>query len=50
MAIFLTSCKSQEIMVLVKVPTTSLKDDVNRSIVEDFYGGDTLGKKVWTLK
>ncbi len=50
LGIILISCKSEKVIVKVKVPVKSLTEDVNESIVFDFYGGDTLGKKVFLLR
>ncbi len=35
------------------IPTNvsnTLKDDINKSIVEDFYGNDTINKKIYLMK
>jgi uncharacterized lipoprotein YajG len=51
LAIILTSCATTEkTIVRVKVPTTSFQEDLINSIVQDFYGGDTLGKTVYLPK
>lgn len=48
--IVLTGCSTNKTIYPVK--TTSLKDDVNESIINDFYDGDTTGvsSKVYLLK
>lgn len=50
LTIILTSCATEKVIVRVKVPTTSFQEDLINSIVEDFYGGDTLGKMVYLPK
>ena len=39
--IVLASCQAER--VVVKVTVKSLKEDVNESIVDGFYNGDTTG-------
>lgn len=48
--ILLTGCYSSKTINSVK--TTSLKDDINESIIKDFYDGDTTGvsSEVYLLK
>jgi PBP1b-binding outer membrane lipoprotein LpoB len=43
--LFLTGCASTKIE-----HEYSLKDDINKSIVEDFYYNDTINKKIYLLK
>ena len=48
--IVLTGCSTSKTIHPVK--TTSLKDDINESIINDFYDGDTTGvsSKIYLLK
>ena len=50
LGITITSCQSERIIVKVKTPIKTLEMDINESIVQDFYGGDTLGKKIYLVK
>lgn len=50
LAVTLASCRTERVVVIVKVPVKTLQQDVNESIVKDFYNGDTLGKHVFLVK
>ena len=50
LAVALVSCRTERVVVLVKVPVKTLQEDVNESIVKDFYNGDTLGKTVFLVR
>ena len=50
LAVALVSCRTERVVVLVKVPVKTLQEDVNESIVRDFYNGDTLGKTVFLVR
>lgn len=50
LAVALVSCRTERVVVIVKVPVKTLQQEVNESIVYDFYQGDTLGKHVFIVK
>ncbi len=50
LGLILISCKSRKVIVQVNYPVKSFKEDLNESIVCDFYDGDTLNKKVFLVK
>ena len=57
LGIVLTSCQSEKIVIKVKdekyiIKVTALKDDINESIIDGFYNGDTTGlsSKIYFIK
>jgi len=52
LSFFIVSCSSTKQTVSTYDKNYSLKDDINKSIIDGFYNGDTIGisKNIYLLK